>query len=517
MIDPRRFFAVFLRLDRIALALLLALPFLIAIPLGWIWLAEQGLLMGYIVASLGLGALAAALRLGLRWWRSRHPAAAPDLVLEAGADPEWTPREAAAFEAARRLIRSRTAEPVPVAALPALFEEVIRSVAAGSGAQGRDLLDFTVPEALLLADNVLVRFRGDLRRMVPFADTVTVGTLLWLWRQKGWAATTLDAGQKAWRVIRILKNPPAGILREIEGAIAGGNSGYLSAQAVAVLQGLLLEEAAKAAIDLYSGRLRFSDAELLELELAASDRDRARAARPDAPLRIVVAGQVSAGKSSLVNALIGHDAAETDQPPTTDRATAHALVLDGIDCVLIDLPGLDGSAPADAATLAEMEAADLILWVSRLTRPAREIDRRALAAFAARFAALPDRRIPQVLAVATGADQLLPGWPFPENRLPRPALDRVAAAVRAVAGDLGLPAPPVAVSAAAPEWNLDALRQQLSARLGEALMVQRNRVRLQAARRDLRAEVSRAGQGIGTGTATLGARLVRRILGDSDD
>lgn len=516
-----RFRAVFWRADRLLSLAGLALPLLAALALGFVWLAEHGWLLRFIIASLAVSGGLAGLRLGLRWWSRRRAGAGDEGAAErpedfrVDANPEWTAREAEAFRAARRLIRERTARPVEWESLPELAMEVVTLVAERSGPEGKKPLDFTVPEALLLIEEVTSRFRADLRRLVPFSDSVSLSTLDWLWRHKSWALRGYDWGYKAWRVARMVKNAPAAVLREIEGAVSGGHSSFLTAEAMAVVQGLLLEEVARAAVDLYSGRLRFSEAELLAFRLSYGDTDRARLATPDAPIRIVVAGQVSAGKSSLVNALLGGEAAETDASPTTDRATAREAEIEGMACMLIDLPGLDGGSTARAAVLDEMAGADLLLWVVRADRPAREIDRAVLAEWRATLADTPERRAPPLLPVATGMDTLLPGWPYPEHRVPPAEGAKIAEALARIAAEIGTELP-VPVSTLEPEWNIDTLRGRIGALMGEALMVQRNRARLEGSQASLRREAGRAGRGLGTGVGSLGRRLVQRRLPDED-
>ena len=260
--------------------------------------------------------------------------------LRARIDPDWSAREKRAFEAAREFIDGKTATALPW--------DQLRSGGGGGGParrgrvgrRGERLLDFTIPEALLLVDRVSVRLRADIRDHVPFADSISVGTLHWLWEHREAARRVKTHGQTAWRVFRAIKSLPVAILREIEGAIAEGHASFVTGEGTAIVQALLLEEVAAAAIELYSGRLRFSDAELLDLRLAAGDEDRARLASPDAPLRIAVAGQISAGKSSLINALLGGDVAETDVIPTTDRPRTYSGELDGVR------DGLSGPARA---------------------------------------------------------------------------------------------------------------------------------------------------------------------------
>src|SRR5690606_2711961 len=141
-------------------------------------------------------------------------------------------------------------------------------------------------------------------------------------------------------------NPAVGLLREVERAITSGMQDKLTDQFMRDAQAILLEEVAQAAVDLYSGRLRFSEAELMQIELASEMRDRAQLAQEDDPVRSLVVGEVRAGKSSLISALLGDAGAETDMAPTTDRLTAHEMVIDDIPARLVDTMGLDGSGKA---------------------------------------------------------------------------------------------------------------------------------------------------------------------------
>ncbi|POO72183.1 hypothetical protein C1T28_21810, partial [Bacillus subtilis] len=72
-----------------------------------------------------------------------------------------------------------TAEPLAWEALPDLALEIVDEVAKGFGS--RTALDFTLPEALLLIERSVTRYRARLRAHVPFADTVSLQTLRWIW------------------------------------------------------------------------------------------------------------------------------------------------------------------------------------------------------------------------------------------------------------------------------------------------------------------------------------------------
>ncbi len=92
-------------------------------------------------------------------------------------------------------------------------------------------------------------------------------------------------------------------------------------------------------------------------------------------VEIVIFGEISTGKSALVNALIGRAVAEVDVQGgwtkqvwgTTWEGAGHRLPgLDSSEIVIVDTPGINEVGGADRAELAEITArrADLILFVT---------------------------------------------------------------------------------------------------------------------------------------------------------
>lgn len=93
--------------------------------------------------------------------------------------------------------------------------------------------------------------------------------------------------------------------------------------------------------------------------------------------KVVVAGPPNAGKSSLVNALVGYDRAIVfDQAGTTRDRVAVQTAFDGWPVELIDTAGLRSAEdPLEAAGVAlarqELSQADLILWVTDVSADSR--------------------------------------------------------------------------------------------------------------------------------------------------
>ncbi|ANT60986.1 hypothetical protein AYJ57_11795 [Salipiger sp. CCB-MM3] len=512
---------VLLRWDRFLAVAALALPFVAAMIAGFAWMIEHGWLIEFIVASISLGGLVAAIRLIRIWLRSKgaEDTPRPD-QLHARIDPSWSEREITAFKAAQGFIAEKTSAALPWADLQPIAQEVVERVAAASGKGERGVLDFTVPEALLLIDRVAVRLRSDIRDKVPFSDSISVGTLLWLWDRRDVALKVKKHGWNAWRVIRAVKSLPTAILREIEGVIAEGHSSFVTSEGTAILQALLLEEVAAAAVELYSGRLKFSDSELLDLGLASSELDRARLAASDMPLRVAVAGQISAGKSSLINALMGSDLAEVDVIPTTDEARTYPTEFDGVETMLLDMPGLDGSAKLASKVAAELARADLIIWTVRANRPAREIDRATIAELRALVSGDPRRRMPPVVVAISCVDELLSVWPVPEGHLDDQAMERVTEVVMAVQSDIAdarVTANTIPVVLTEPDWNVDRLRARIESLLGPALDTQRNRLRIEGKTSGVLQETSRAGRGLRGALTAFGRKYTHADDAAEDD
>jgi predicted GTPase len=205
-----------------------------------------------------------------------------------------------------------------------------------------------------------------------------------------------------------------------------------------------------------------------------------------APVRVLLAGQVNAGKSSLLNAMAQKVRCAVGPLPTTTDTTEHLLTVDERPTVvLVDMAGVGDSAAAADALAREVKRADLVLWVASAMQPARAPDKANPDRLRDWARAQLKRRSPPTLLALTHVDQLRPiaEWapPYNVDKPSEPNARMIRAAMDEVARSLDLPADvviPVALGPAAKPYNIDALWARLSLELSEAQLVQLDRLRL---------------------------------------
>ena len=466
----------------VLLALVVALPWLCLVALGGVWLWQGGHVLAWAAGAVVLGLLAWPLRRAVR----RRAQAEARLALRADPAPAWTASERAAWD--QVLAVADAAEPLSFTErdpLVALARQTVETVARHFHADASDAwARFTLPEALLLAERVARDLRRQALRHIPGVREVRLDHLLWTQRvydrygaALGWAGRI---GYGLWRGTRLVLNPLQAVVQEARDVLMDQTSGVLSARMRAHATRLIVLEVGRAAIDLYAGRLSLSDD---ELEAArARDLDGADAS-PVGPVRILLAGQVNAGKSSLVNALARAARCAVGPVPTTNGAVDYLLTVEGRPpVVLVDMPGLVGGADAGRALAAQAGRADLVLWVAAATQPARAIDRAGLDALRAAIGGQLARRPPPILLALTHVDLLRPAgeWapPYDVNTPATAKARTMRAAMEAVAGELALPLNAlVPVALAGEPYNIDALWARIALELGEAQLVQADRLR----------------------------------------
>ncbi|RZS57952.1 hypothetical protein EV685_0226 [Sphaerotilus mobilis] len=458
---------------------------LLAIVVPFLGLAGLGLWHLYLDDALliwfaALAALAVIAWLATLDWSGER--ALQEATPPTPAKPEWTPLEQQAWADLTADFEAIESSP------PASIEEVRLAAMRMMETAARRLhpdasvptARFTVPDVLRAAERGLGDLRRQMVQRVPGATAVRVSDLLAVHghyrRHGGW----LRGAWYLWRVARFGMNPPQAALQELRGVLEGGATSAAWQRVHGQFARAMAEEFARLAIDLY-GR-RFSvEVEQLQAEIIEA----APEAPPEVPVRVSFFGQVNAGKSSLVNALLGEVQAPVSERRTPAGETEFRLQSEGRpDLVLIDTAGLgtDVSPTAEARAASDARwvaanawACDLVVWVASAIQPAREDDHRLLSALRIEWATHPERRTPRVLCVVTHADRLSPmrEWQPPYD-LDGAASGKAASirdACRAVATDLcesDEPVVPIAMRPGTAPYNVDALWLAISEGLDAA-------------------------------------------------
>jgi predicted GTPase len=230
----------------------------------------------------------------------------------------------------------------------------------------------------------------------------------------------------------------------------------------------------------------------------------------------LVVGQINAGKSSLVNALKQDSVAGVDVLPATDGFHRYRFALsEQVDIYLTDTPGLDGSEKTTVELLKHAVKADLILWLSQANQPAKALDIALLKEWDDYFSNNLGRKKPPVLLITTHNDVLKPQheWdpPYDLSDTENTKVKTIVAAAAYTREALGFSNTatviPVALKPGTDPYNIDSLREVLTALCSEARAAQLNRERLEAAET---APVIRRALSQGAGLAESALKLVLR-------
>jgi predicted GTPase len=275
---------------------------------------------------------------------------------------------------------------------------------------------------------------------VPAGHLLTINN----WRQAKQAADWYSTASNVWYSISAVFSPLSTAARYLASK-AGISTPWQLLQKNLILwfYTAFVHRVGTYLIDLQSGRLRVGAQRFRELVQGPATADGEPAART---VTVALIGQTKAGKSSLVNALLGEQRATTDVLPVKDGVERYELRPKGVPATLtlLDTVGYGESGPkADqlAATQEAAREAELILLVLHARTAARQADVAMLESLRAWFAARPELKHPPVVAVLTHVDLLSPSleWapPYDWKEGHRPKEKSIHACVEAAHEGLG--------------------------------------------------------------------------------
>jgi predicted GTPase len=171
-----------------------------------------------------------------------------------------------------------------------------------------------------------------------------------------------------------------------------------------------------------------------------------KAAEDVSRVTLALVGQVKAGKSSLINGLLGEQRAVTDVLPATDDISRYELQPAGVNSrlVLLDTVGYGHSGPREdqlKMTRTAAQQSDVLLLVLHAKNPGRQADLTLLKGLTEWFASHPELKRPPIVAVMTHIDLLSPTleWspPYDWQKPRRPKEKQIREALLAVQEQLG--------------------------------------------------------------------------------
>ena len=243
------------RFRSLVLALGLTLPTLVLLPLGTLWLWQNGWLLAWAMFAFVFTTFV------FLWARTVSatvftPVESDHTHLKYAASDNAT--EEAAWSAVRKFAAGLDPNAIQSRGdLIAIATRTIESVAHEFHPRDQTpIWNFTIPELLLLTERVSQRLRPIFIDNVPLSERLSVGQMLRLYEWR----SIFDVAENVydvWRVVRTI-NPLTAVTHEARERLTKQIVGGLRDDVTRRLVQVIVDEIAAGAIDLYSGRLRVS-------------------------------------------------------------------------------------------------------------------------------------------------------------------------------------------------------------------------------------------------------------------
>lgn len=293
-----------------------------------------------------------------------------------------------------------------------LTNEVFTLVASHFHADSkRPVLEFPLPYLLKLIMLVCNDIQHEVLDKIPGSHAVRLGDFL---RAKQAFDTTKNL-KSVYTVGNWLFNWPGAAMNHARGFLFNKGLNTVTVEVSNRLINAYIKKLGYYATELYSGQLTLDDIVPTERLSSASKKDISQTKTQDQsvePLRFLVLGQISSGKSSLINALFGEIKCASGILPTTSGITPYLLERDGLQqAIILDSAGYGGTRKDQSLVQQKKDwkSIDVIIMVCNATQAARHLDAQQLQAIRHYFLEeSPNQTLPVIIAVATHIDRLRP-------------------------------------------------------------------------------------------------------------
>jgi uncharacterized protein len=367
------------------------------------------------------------LSFGLAYWLAWRWTRRRGLLPPTDAAPPnyWTDRDKLAWDkvegkarAFDRITTDQLSDPRHYSDLAIDLAEQVAKVYHPGGATPFDHL--TLPEVLTCVELAAADLTEMVEKYVPGSHMFSVGDL----QKARKAVDYYKMGQNAYWAGSAILNP-------LHAGIRWAASRYGLGTLLDKLQGNILlwfhtafvHQFGRYLIEMNSGRLRVGVKRYREI-IESRGEPPVEAPQPAAsgapappthgvrPIAIAVLGPVKAGKSSIVNALVGQPAAIVDALPVPHVGIRYQMTFpDGQPLSILDTSGYGQDGPNEDEFNAAAEAArdsDLVLFTTTATNPGRRSDVELLDRLRDWFAQRPQLKLPPIIAAVNQIDLLSP-------------------------------------------------------------------------------------------------------------
>lgn len=372
----------------------------------------------------------------------------------AGAVPasnEWSPLARSAWDDVQTIADRYQSRDIPLdqpEVLTGLAREILETVARRFHTTSKQpVYEIPVPHLLQIVELVARDLRETFTANIPGSHILTIHDLIRLQR----LARMFPSMHRLYRLVSLIINPATGLAREFNTMMQEEMLNASAEETKRWAVQYVVRKVGFYAIELYSGNLVLRGVEFNPYMSERSKRslaveEKRTSALASEPLRILVIGQVKAGKSSLINSLFGEVRAAVDVVPRTKSVDPYLLERDGLQrAIILDTAGYEDPSKANAAidqAREEVLQSDLILLVCTSLTAARDADRKLLDHLRALFQKTPDREFPPLVVALTHIDQLRPirEWSPPYNLADpqTPKARQIREAVEVTASDLAV-------------------------------------------------------------------------------